>query len=60
MKAAIINQGKKSVDDSGMYCQYRGPGGIKCAVGHMISDEEYSPKLESSSACSVDISYLLP
>lgn len=25
---------------------YRGPNGVKCAVGHLIPDEHYSPKLE--------------
>lgn len=56
---AVIAQGKHSVDVDGT-CMYRGPDGLKCVVGHMISDEEYSPELEGSSACSVEISNLVP
>lgn len=55
---AVIAQGKRSVDVNGA-CMYRGPDGLKCIVGHMISDEDYSPKLENRSACSVDISNLV-
>lgn len=28
-------------------CLYRGPGGKKCAVGHLITDEEYDPAWEN-------------
>jgi hypothetical protein len=27
-------------------CAYRGPNGMKCAAGHLIPDEQYSPKME--------------
>ena len=27
-------------------CMYRGPNGTKCAVGCLISDDEYKPELE--------------
>lgn len=27
-------------------CVYRGPGGTKCALGHLIPDEKYNPTLE--------------
>lgn len=27
-------------------CLYRGPGGLKCPVGHVILDEFYAPELE--------------
>jgi hypothetical protein len=29
-------------------CRYRGYDGRKCAIGHLISDEEYSTELEGS------------
>lgn len=32
--------------DRGEECMYRGPGGLKCAVGVLIKDEYYSPSLE--------------
>lgn len=27
-------------------CQYRGPDGLKCAAGCLVSDEEYQPEME--------------
>ena len=29
------------------FCMYRGPDGMKCAIGHLISDENYSVDLEN-------------
>ena len=40
--------------DGEEYCMYRGPNGLKCAVGCLIADEEYSEKFEG-----VTISHLL-
>lgn len=31
-------------------CFYRAPDGNKCAIGQLISDEKYDPKLEGKSA----------
>jgi hypothetical protein len=46
---SLINQGRGSYDpefgDVGM-CLYRHPDGAKCAVGHMIADEEYVPRMD--------------
>lgn len=41
---AIRAQGKPSIGPNG--CRYRGIGGLKCAVGHHITDDEYSPEME--------------
>lgn len=38
-------QGKKSVDKKGS-CLYRGPDGLKCGVGLLITDEEYKPEMD--------------
>ena len=27
-------------------CLYRGPNGLKCAIGHCIPDDRYNPKIE--------------
>jgi hypothetical protein len=29
---------------------YRGPNGLKCAVGHLISDDDYNPLFEGAPA----------
>lgn len=29
-------------------CAYRGTDGLKCAIGHIISDENYSPEMEGN------------
>lgn len=42
----VIRQGKQSAGADG-YCLYRGPDGIKCAIGHCIPDELYTPNLEN-------------
>lgn len=31
---------------SGRRCRYRGDNGTKCAVGHLIPDDKYSPSFE--------------
>lgn len=41
----VLNQGKPSkVRVEG--CLYRGPGGLRCAVGWLLPDEYYTPDLE--------------
>jgi hypothetical protein len=47
--AAIIKQGKRSVSYGGT-CQYRGPDGMKCAVGHLMTDEQIARHHISNSA----------
>ena len=32
----------------GSDCRYRAPDGCKCAIGVLIPDDQYSPKLEGS------------
>lgn len=44
--AFLIKQGKPSATKEG-YCRYRGPDGTMCAVGCIIPDSVYSPKMES-------------
>lgn len=41
---ALRKQGRKALFDG--VCAYRAPGGLKCAAGHLISDEAYSPDIE--------------
>lgn len=31
----------------GFGCQYRGPNGTRCGIGHLIREEDYSPTLEN-------------
>ena len=42
-------QGVPSIDYR-IGCLYRGPNGLKCAVGCLISDEEYRPDMETFKA----------
>lgn len=46
-KAALhlLRQGRKS-QDSDDICLYRGPGGTKCAIGALITDDEYEYRME--------------
>jgi len=29
------------------YCRYRGEGSLRCAIGQLITDEQYRPEMES-------------
>lgn len=40
----LLKQGERSV--VGTSCSYRGVGGLMCAVGCLISDEEYKPEMD--------------
>jgi len=42
---AIIKQGRPARTESRM-CFYRHRDGTKCAIGHLITDEEYLPEME--------------
>lgn len=44
VKSHLLSQGKKSFQ--GISCAYRGDDGLKCAIGCLISDENYSSSLE--------------
>jgi hypothetical protein len=44
----LLTQMKKSM--SGETCLYRGPNGLKCAIGALIPDEFYDEAMESSCA----------
>lgn len=46
VKAHLLAQGKQSWDEERDLCMYRGPGGLKCAVGVLIPDEKYVPQME--------------
>jgi hypothetical protein len=41
----LRKQGCKSIAGAST-CLYRGPNGTKCAVGCMISDDDYDPSME--------------
>tara|TARA_B100001146_G_scaffold152086_1_gene133687 strand:+ start:242 stop:553 length:312 start_codon:yes stop_codon:yes gene_type:complete len=41
----VVEQGEPSIGETGQ-CLYRGPNGLKCAAGHLLSDEDYSPDME--------------
>lgn len=40
MVSAIKNQGRPSVESSSGLCFYRNSNGNKCAIGHLISDDQ--------------------
>lgn len=46
----VIAQGKPSRNEETSMCQIRGDGGTKCALGALISDEDYSIHLEEWTA----------
>ena len=42
----LIKQGKRSYNENGGECMYRNPEGLMCAIGCILSDDVYSPKME--------------
>jgi hypothetical protein len=38
-------------------CAYRGDEGLKCAIGALISDEEYKPTMETKSVASLAVEF---
>ena len=43
----LLKQNAKSISNTdGNKCLYRGPNGLKCAVGFLITDEAYSGDIE--------------
>ena len=58
--AAVVKQGRPSVGDNDR-CLYRGPGGLKCAAGHVIPDGVYSPvEMENQDISGLCSQRLLP
>lgn len=58
----LLTQNKQcSVEDAsyanGLKCLYRGPNGLKCAIGCLIPDELYCPEMEGLRAMNVITSY---
>lgn len=41
----LLDQGKPALDAEG-FCRYRTESGLMCAVGCLIPDEKYTPKIE--------------
>jgi hypothetical protein len=54
----LLSQGIKSIDMSGT-CLYRGPNGLKCAVGCLIPDDLYRQQLEMQGVDACDVLYVL-
>lgn len=55
----LAQDGPSRLPSSSM-CAYRGPEGRKCALGLIITDEEYSPAMEGWGAYRLDDRGLLP
>lgn len=47
--AGLAEQGfQRSIAQDGL-CKYRGPDGMRCAIGYLIPDDKYVPDMEFSS-----------
>ena len=45
VKGKLLEQNRQALGTDGT-CFYRGDGGRKCAIGHLIPDEKYTPEME--------------
>lgn len=55
----LLVQGRKAVGKNGK-CAYRSPNGDRCAVGVLISDEEYLKKMEGKTVVKLLIDGQMP
>lgn len=53
VKAHLKAQGRKSADNGA--CLYRGPDGTKCAIGALITDENYHGGLERQNVRDLEV-----
>lgn len=59
VKEHLLLQNKQSWLEDNSSCAYRGKDGLKCAVGCLITDEEYTPDIEGNSIESLHIAVLV-
>ena len=52
----LRKQGRRAQENS--KCRYRAPDGCMCAIGALIPDDQYSPKLEGSGVLAPAIRHL--
>jgi hypothetical protein len=45
----LLTQGRRSMNEAGISCAYRGEDGLKCAIGVLIPDDQYKPSFEGYS-----------
>lgn len=55
----LLTQKARSFNVEGS-CKYRSESGLKCAIGCLIPDEEYSPNIESASVARLLRSAITP
>jgi len=46
----LMSQNARSMMGNGITCAYRGEGGLKCAIGILIPDEDYRKDMEGAAA----------
>jgi hypothetical protein len=58
---ALLKQGRPSMQTGNRSaCMYRGPDDCKCAIGHLIPDEEYNSEYEFKSIAEVLQNFPIP
>lgn len=50
VRTHLLTQNKQAKLE-GVGCRYRTPEGLKCAIGCLIKDEDYSPVMEGMGLC---------
>jgi len=53
----LLTQNAQAYDGDCGGCRYRDEQGRKCAVGCLISDDDYKPALEGTLVSSIDLAY---
>ena len=59
VKEHLLTQMEESMHPVHKYCMYRNPSGLKCAVGCLIPDELYDPRMDNGGVSGKGLSLLL-
>lgn len=55
-----VKQRPHSTKEGDVFCVYRATNGDKCAIGALISDDEYSPTMEASDVLGIIDNFKIP
>jgi len=50
---ATMKQGMASSISNGL-CRYRGPNGLKCAIGHLVEDDDLAHAMDEANDAAID------
>jgi hypothetical protein len=56
----LLTQKRRALQANNRTCAYRAPNGLKCAIGCLFTDDEYTPAMEDRAIAQLWHNMLLP